>query len=61
MSMGSTCTLTQETSETLSSMSLYVYIILRRYSSDLTSAAWRTRYQDTAAYNSLDLVLYIIA
>jgi len=59
MSMAITCT--QGTSETMSSISLYVYINLRRYRSDLTSAAWRTRYPDTAAYNSLDLVLYTIA
>lgn len=47
MSMASTCT--QGTSETMSSISLYVYIILRRYRSDLTSAAWRTGYQDNSS------------
>ena len=41
-------------------ISLYVYISLRRYSSNLSSVAWRTRYQDTAAYNSLDFVFYTI-
>jgi hypothetical protein len=52
-------TYTQGISDT-SSILLYVYISFRRYSSDLTSSTWRTRYQDTATYNSLGLGLHTI-